>query len=487
VAHRKDADIIVVGTGAAGLMAAITAADEGAKVLEIEKRGELGGTFLISQGTSAGTQTRMQFEEGILNDSPTLFYMDCMKESRAREVCDPEILMFYCQNSGFAVDWLDSRGAYAPHERKCAGTIYGESWSVPRIYRVDWAISYLKVILAEHEKRVARGDIRYLLNTKVTSLIREGGRVAGVTTVDRDNVNKTYRAGAVIMATGGWSGNLELMRKFKFPGARAIINVGLPDAKGEGMMMCEAVGAKMVNMDQELLPYIGTVRDPKDSSKGIAHINMNSCPGAIWVDLNGRRVVSEEGGQYLPPCRIAMFKAPEMTLFVIFDEKMRRENVQVMVSWLGTVPERSWQWIDERAAEGEVVFKANTIEELARKAHIMPENLKETVMRWNGFVDAGKDADFGRQNVRYKLDTPPFYAIETVPANLISAGGPATNVRMQVIDTTGKVIPGLYAAGEITGYRAFGTGSLNTGCLVFGKQAGLMAAHEVILRRPTDD
>ncbi|MCX8126471.1 MAG: FAD-binding protein, partial [Dehalococcoidia bacterium] len=267
---------------------------------------------------------------------------------------------------------------------------------------------------------------------------------------------------------------------YKFPGARAVINVGLPDAVGEGMNMCEAVGAKMVNMHQELLPYIGTVRDPKDSTKGIAHVNMNSCPGAIWVDLNGRRVVSEEGGQYLPPCRIAMLKAPEMTLFVIFDRKMKDEGVQVLVQWLGTIPERSWDWLEQRATEGEVIFKANTIEELADRTRVNRNNLVETVKRWNSFVDRGKDEEFGRKNVKYRIDTPPYYAIETVPANLISAGGPATNVRMQVLDTTDKVIPGLYAAGEITGYRAFGTGSLNTGCLVFGKQAGLYAAYEAL-------
>ena len=139
--YKRDADVIIVGTGGAGLMAAITAADEGAKVIEIDKAGELGGTFIISQGTSAGTMTKMQYEAGIFNDSPNLFYLDCMKEQRARDVCDPEILMFYCQNSGFAVDWLDDRGAYAPHERKIQGTIYGESWSVNRIYRVDWAKS----------------------------------------------------------------------------------------------------------------------------------------------------------------------------------------------------------------------------------------------------------------------------------------------------------------------------------------------------------
>ena len=480
--YRRDADVIVVGTGGAGLFAGITAADEGAKVLEIDKLDHLGGTFVISQGTSAGTQTKMQFEAGIFNDNPNLFYMDCMKEARAREVCDPEILMFYCQNSGFAVDWLDSRGAYSEKERKCAGTIYGENWSVPRVYRVDWAKSYLKAILDEHDKRVARGDIKIMLDTPVTGLIKEKDRVAGVTT-GKDGEGKSYRAGAVIMATGGWCGNLEMMRKYKFPGARAVINVGHPEALGEGMEMCEKAGAKMVNMDQELLPYMGTVRDPENPTKSIAHINMNF-PGPVWVDLHGKRIAAEGGGgQYFPPARIAMFKAPEMTVFVVFDQKFKSENPSIFVQWLGHVEPRSWEWFEPRAKEGRVMFQADSVEELGRKMGVNVANFKDTVARWNSFVDAGKDPDFGRQELKCKIAAPPFYAVETVPSNLLSAGGPATNVNMQVIDPSGRVIPGLYAAGELTGYRAFGTGSLNTGCLVFGKQAGLMAAREALMRR----
>jgi len=98
-------------------------------------------------------------------------------------------------------------------------------------------------------------------------------------------------------------------------------------------------------------------------------------------------------------------------------------------------------------------------------------------------VAAGEDPEFGRKKLDYKIETPPFYAVKTVPTVLISAGGPATDVSQQVLDTSGKVIPGLYAAGELTGYRGFGTGSLNTGCIVFGKQAGMMAAREALQRR----
>jgi len=295
-------DVIVIGGGGAGLMAAIAAADAGARVLQLEKADELGGTFLISQGTSAGTQTKIQFENGILDDSPQAFYRDCMKEQRAREVCDPEGLMFYCRNSGFAVDWLDSLGAYPVDRRHCEPTIYGEDWACGRVYRVDWALSYLRVILAEHQKRVARGDIEVRLNTVVNELIQEDGAVTGVI-VDGQEI----RASAVVTCTGGYSANPDMVREHKFPGARTIVTAGSPLATGDGLEMCRRAGARLVNLGQEMLPYMGNVADPANPIQAITYVDMNH-PAVIWVDLNGKRVIAEDSNIYLPPARIAMMR-----------------------------------------------------------------------------------------------------------------------------------------------------------------------------------
>jgi fumarate reductase flavoprotein subunit len=202
---------------------------------------------------------------------------------------------------------------------------------------------------------------------------------------------------------------------------------------------------------------------------------MDKYPGAIWVNIEGKRVVNEDSGVYMPETRLAMFNAPEMTLMVILDRKIKEENDSILVGWFG-VSEKSWQWFEDKAEEGIVIKKADTIEELGRSMGIDVQTLKETIAGWNGYVEAGQDLEFGRKDLSCKIEAPPFYAIRTVPAVLISAGGPATNARQQVLDVDDKVMPGLYAAGELTGYRAFGTGSLNTGCIVFGRQAGLMAA-----------
>ena len=476
---KRQADVIVVGTGGAGLVAAITAVDEGAKVLQLDKMPRMGGTFLVSEGTSAGVATKLQFEAGIYDDTPHRFYSDCMKESRAREVCDPEILMFYCQHSGHAVDWLESLGAYQGAERRPVSPIYGEIWSPSRVYIVSGATKYLNVILAEHKKRADRGYIQVLLNTAVTDLIQEEGRIVGVRAKGEDGAERDYKAGAVILCTGGFANNRDLMRQYKFPQAKEMLSVASTCATGDGLIMCQNVGAKLVNMEQPLAPYLGGVPDPDNPGRQIAHVNMDKYPGAIWVNIEGRRVVNEDNGVYLPGTRLAMLNAPEMTLIVMLDKKVKDENSPILRSWFA-VEARSWEWFEEKAEEGVVIKKADTIEELGHSLGINAQTLKETIATWNGYVDAGQDLEFGRKDLSYKIENPPFYAIKTVPVVLVSAGGPATNVRQQVLDMTGKVVPGLYAAGELTGFRAFGTGSLNTGCIVFGKQAGMMAAQHAL-------
>ncbi len=481
--QSSNSDVIVVGTGSAGLIAAMTAADEGAKVIQVEKTPELGGTFLVAEGTSAGAATKLQFEAGIYNDSPAVFYADCMKESRARERCDPEILMLYCQNAGYVVDWLDSLGAYEQEVRHPADPVYGETWTYKRCYRASSAKDYLRVILAEHRKRMDRGDIEVLLNTTVTDLIQEEGRISGIRAKTEDGVTREYRAGAVVLTMGGFGSSMDLVRKYKWPQAKEIVTASYPGSTGDGLIMCEKVGAKLVNMDQEMAPYLGGVPDPDNPGRQLAHVNMDKYPGAIWVNLEGRRVVNEDAEEYMLPPRLALLNAPEMTFIVILDKKIKDENRRILQRWFAGVEAHSWEWFEEKAEEGVIIKTANTIDELARLLGMNTQTLKDTITKWNGYVEAGEDLEFGRKDLSYKIENSPFYAIKTVPLMLGASGGPAINVRQQVLDITDKVIPGLYAAGELAGFRGFGTGSGNIGCIVFGKQAGRIAAWEALQRR----
>jgi fumarate reductase flavoprotein subunit len=233
----------------------------------------------------------------------------------------------------------------------------------------------------------------------------------------------------------------------------------------------------MVNMDHtfETGPYGGAIADPANPNREIAHINMVKYPGAIWVSNEGKRVVREDIGGYLPALRDALAAAPDTMLNVILDSKMRASNKTILTPIFDT-PERPWEWFDEKAAEGVIIKKAGTLDELAGKLNLPAAALSDTVNKWNAAINAGKDEEFGRLDLTMKLENPPYYGIATGTIAIGSSGGPAINCRQEVLRPSGKVIRGLYAAGEAAGYRAHGTGSFHTGNLVFGRQAGYQAA-----------
>lgn len=476
-------DVIVIGAGGAGLVAAMVAADEGAKVLQFEKTGRIGGIWAFRGGSTAGAQTKMQFEAGIYEDNAYAFYADCMKDPKAREYCDPEVLMFYCQHAGQAVDWLDSLGAYPLEKRQPEPGLLGENWSMPRAYspRDDFP----KLVLAEHEKRVKRGDIEVLLHNKVIDLLQENGRVLGVKAEGKDGVARNYKAGALVICTGGFGSNMALVREYYSPEAKNITTVTPFHATGDGLTMCEKVGAKIVNIGHppSMAPELGGIPNPNKPARQIAHVCTDKYPGAIWVDLKGKRVVNENLGSYMTQTRQALENAPEQTLIVILDQKIKDDNDPILADPFELVPTRSWEWFEEKAKEGVLIKKANTIEELGRLAGVDARNLKDTINRWNGCVTAGKDEEFGRQDLVYKIENPPFYAIKIGVMVVFTGCGPAVNVQQQVLDVNGKVIPGLYVAGEVAGFQGFATGFNNIGNIVFGRQAGKMAAWEALCHR----
>ena len=481
-------DVVVVGAGAAGLCAAMAAADDGAKVLQIERTDKLGGTFWLAGGSSSGAATRMQFEAGILDDTPSLWFKDCMQEAYVRQAYNPETLWYYCQNAGFICDWLDSLGAYPKEFRVPRESIYGEPWTRKRSYFTEAGVwggdKYLKVLLSEHEKRVKRGDVEVMLNTTVSDLIQDSeGRVIGVTTTSESQ--QDYRVGAVALCTGGFTNNIDLVRKYKWPIATKITSMGWHGCTGDGLIMCEKLSAKLVYMEHEMAPYPGGVLDPQNPGRQLTAVNMDAYPGAIWVDIHGKRVAREDAGMRMIETRLALRNVPEMTLIAILDKKIKDENRSIFVNvWGAQNPSlsKTWEEFDQMANEGEIVKKADTLEEFANKLDIDAAIFKETIRKYNGFVSAGKDLEFSRQELKYRIENPPFYGVKTYPTVVMSNGGPATNDKQQVIHENGRIIPGLFAAGEITAYRGMGTGSGNIGAILFGKLAGRKAAEYALCR-----
>jgi len=484
-----DADIIVVGAGGAGMMAAMTAADEGAKVIHIEKEADTDGSWSVSGSTTTGAMTKMQVRDGIYGDSPALFYSDILKSSpvaNAIELCDPGVLRLYCESTGEVCDWLNSLGAYGPEGGKTRPGMYSEEWTLDRSYFPAPGFHVRSAVRAEYMKRVDRGDVKLLLNTKVTHLIQEEGRVVGVKAKGGDGVERDYKAGVAVLCTGGYGGNVEWLKKYRFPGVEHVVSAAPPFITGDGHIMCEEIGVKLVNMYPygKELPYLGAVPDPDNPGTAIANVNCSMYPGAIWVGTNGKRLGNEHAIPYSQEWKEIMANAPGMVVIVILDKKIKDENKSILTPFFST-PARSWEWFEEKAEEGVIIKKANTIEELATLLGVDSQTLKNTITTYNGYVEAGEDLEFGRKELVYKIENPPFYAIKTYPTALMGAGGPACNVKQQVLfDAHDKVVPGLYVGGELCGYMLLhSTGAGVMGAIAYGKQAGKMAAQEALYRR----
>jgi len=472
-----EADVIVIGAGGAGMIAAMTAADAGASVLHLEKLRRIGGVWAYRGGTISGAGTEAQARAGILNDSPALYYSDLLKWEQSHDWTEPEVLRHYCEQSGLAVDWLDRLGAFQTPTRPSAG-MYGDPWTVPRALGVSGPL--LKLLMPEYQKYLTRHKIKLLTGTGARSLIEREGRVTGVRVRLGNGRLTDCFAGAVVICTGGFGYDLELVRR-NLPGASRIVSHTPAFARGEGMALCQLVGAALVNLDHTLAtgPYTGAVPSPQNSFRSVAQLNTLHYPGVIWIDVEGRRIVNEDSGGYGPAVRQALLKAPGHEMHIILDHQIRETQASPFISLFG-IRERSWDWFDEKATEGVVIKRADTVAELAAKLDVPKSNLVDTVRRWNRFVAAGKDGDFNRQELSTKLEHPPYYGVRTVTMVIATSGGPAVNHRQEVINEAGRVIRGLYAAGEVAGYQGLGTGCFTTGNIVFGRRAGNLAAIEAI-------
>ncbi len=476
--HIPEFDVIVIGAGGAGLVAAMAAAGEGARVLHCEKTSHIGGCWVPgigNAGSLSGAQTLVQFDCGVFEDSPDRFYADCMRDLRAMSVCDAEILKFYCRHAGFAVDWLDRLGVFKKRDRKAAKGLFGEEWTVPRSYYMDH--DFLEAVLAVYRQYVARDEIRLMLKTEVKSLLMDRGRVVGVV-VETDGITRTIQSRAVVVCTGGFAADVDMVRRYNLPGTDIITTAAMPFATGDGLRMCREIGAGIVNTGATMVmgPFLSGVPDPERPGRELGMVNI-ACPGVLLVDLSGRRFINEDCGRLSLKLRKALLRRPDGATFAIFDHAALLGDGPVITG-------RSGEWVEEQAVKGRVVKRAETVWELARLLHLDESVLVNTVRSWNQQVDYGCDGEFGRSGPLRRLTTPPYYAVPLGLRVVASSGGPMTTTRQEVVGESGRVIPGVFAAGEVTGYQGYGTGMFNTGCVVFGKQAGRMAAREALGLRP---
>ena len=490
-------DVVVLGGGGAGLTASITAAQNGAKVILVEKAGSLGGNTLIAgQGFNACDPERqantemseallgqlksyldldpadfgafaevLETVKGQINDyiasgSTTLFdspelhmlhtYMGGKRTGLDGTVIEPdlELARTFATNALDALEWAESIGA---QWNDTTSTILGAMW--PRSHGL--ANGNVITILTDAAK--ANG-VEIVTDTRANELIVENGKVVGVKATTSEGANVTLHANSgVVLATGGFSANAPMVVEYNnyWPGlSDTMPSTNAPTITGDGIVMAKAVGADLVGMGfAQLMPS----SHPVDGSlfSGI----WGSAETQVFVNKEGKRYVNEYAERDV--LSKAALAQTDGIFYIICDNKIAK-NADVA----------------GMEAKGNVVV-ADTLEELAEKLGIPADTFVETIERYNSFVDAQKDDDFGKPLFGEKIDEAPFVATPRSPSLHHTMGGVKIDTNTHVISTEGNVIDGLYAAGEVTGGLHAGNrlgGNAMTDFLVFGRIAGENAA-----------
>ncbi len=408
--------LVIVGAGGAGMTAAIMAKQAGVDFVILEKMPYVGGNTTKATGGMNAAGTHYQAEQGI-EDSPELFALDTM--AGGHNLNDPRLVWTLATASADAIDWLDSIGAPLPKISFSGGA------STNRIHAPADGSAVGNFLVDQFSARLDEMGVKVMLNTAATELIMEDGKVAGVKAEGPD-AYYTIKADAVILATGGFGANLDMIAEYR-PDLQGTVTTNAPGATGDGIVMAQAVGAALVDIEQiQLHPTVEQTTSMliTESVRG---------DGAILVNQSGERFTNELLTR--DAVSAAELAQEGCYAYIIFDQNLR-DHLKAI----------------EKYVTNGLTVQADTIEELAEKLNIDPAVLAKTLADWNAAVAAQDDAQFGRTTgMNSDLSTPPYYAIQIAPGIHHTMGGVKINTSAQVIDTEGNVIPGLFAAGEVTG------------------------------------
>lgn len=492
---EETVDVVVVGAGGAGMTAAITATDAGKKVIVVESQPIAGGNSVRSTGgmnaaktpyqdknefkeaagvektlataaekfadnetiTALAATVKSQWDAYQANpqgyfDSVELMELDTMIGGKGKN--NPELVKALAENSADAIEWLASIGA----EVKNVGAFGGAS--VKRIHRpvnadgkVTAVGAYIVPIL---EKNLQDRNVQFLFDTTANEIIMKDGKAVGIKGTGKDGHKVTINAKSVVIATGGFGANAEMVEKYK-PDLKGFATTNAEGAQGQGIDMATAVGAATVDMDQiQIHPTVHIEED------GNAHLITEGLrgDGAILVNAEGKRFYDEVSTR--DKVSAAIIEQTDKSAWLIVDQTMVDKSA-VIAGYIKS---------------GYTVTGA-TYEELAKAMGVDEATFTSTMNTWNQAVEAKSDAEFGRTSFANPLTTAPYYAIKITPAVHHTMGGIVINPKAEVLNEKGEAISGLYAAGEVTG-GVHGANRLGGNAVadfvVFGRISGQSAA-----------
>ena len=490
-----DVDVVVVGAGGAGMTAAISAAADGLKVVVVESQAMVGGNSVRATGgmnaaktplqdkntfgESAGVEKTLAAAEGYADnetitalaatvseqwkayqanpegyfDSVELMELDTMIGGKG--INNPELVKTLCSNTADSIVWLDSVGASLTSVGAFGGA------SVKRIHRPVNAegktLSVGAYIVPILEKNLQDAGVEIILNTTVDTILTDAnGAACGVSGVANDGSKLTVNADAVILTTGGFGANLDMVVSYK-PELAGFMTTNAAGIQGQGIKMAEALGAATVDMDQIQIHPTVEANTAALITEGLRG------DGAILVNAEGKR---------------------------FFDEVSTRDKVSA--AEIAQPGSYSYLIVDQAMADASNVIQGyikkgfttqgETYEELAKALGMDEAVFAETMNTWNGYVEAKNDPEFGRTSFANPLNTAPYYAIKVTAGVHHTMGGLKINPAAEVLTEDGSAIAGLFAAGEVTG-GVHGANRLGGNAVadfvVFGRIAAQSAADYV--------
>ena len=460
-----DTDIVIVGGGGAGLTAAVEATQAGSSVVVVEKNGFVGGNTILSGGIYNSPDPELQEPAGI-EDSEELFYEQTYEAGD--EVANPELVKVLTSQADDGLEWLKSLGMeFSDNIGQGAGSLYPRTHFSVKPNGTGFIDAFM-------ENLDESGNAQILTETTAEHIIMEDGKAAGIKARNFDGSDLTINAKqGVVVTTGGFAKNPEMVVEYKneekWPNLdEKTISTNLDSLTGDGITMGEEVGADLVDMDQMQFLYLGI------PGKGqITGLLKSGAENDIIINKEGKRFVREDGRRDV--ISKAIFEQPDQIMYMIHSSDYFDYDKDAV-----TLENESMKEILETGKYGWV--KADTLEELAKKLDVPYENLQQTVDHYNQLVEEGATEDeFGRELFTNKIQKGPWVAVPRTPSLHHTMGGLKIDEGAHVLDKDGNPIPGLFAAGEVTGgihgaNRVGGNAVVDL--VVFGRIAGQNAAAE---------
>ena len=453
-----EVDVVVIGAGGAGMAAAVTANENGKNVLVVEKTSAMGGNTTLAGGALNAVDEGSDIAIAN-NDSVEHHYTQTYEGGN--KAGKPELIRILVEQAWDGVEWLKSMGMEFIEGE--VFTVTGGMW--PRAHKPVEPVGtgFFKTYqsyMDTHE------GIEVMYNTAAKELIVENGVVTGVICEGATGNTITVKAvNGVVLATGGFAGNVEMRQKHNTQWAdlgEQIKTTNAAGITGDGILMAEAVGANLVDMGNiQLLP----LGDPQTGSLSgnIEH----DVERRIFINKEGNRFVNEGGRR--DEMTQALIEQTDSYMYIFMDSDCYPTGDEV---------NNFNESANDLVAQGRA-FKADTLEEMAELMGVPAENLIAAVDGFNSHVDDKSVDEFGRTLYSTKIDTAPYYAAPRVPTVHHTMGGVEINENTEVLDVNGNVIPGLFAAGEVTGgihgENRLGGNAL-TDTVVFGRIAGNSAS-----------